>query len=325
MEIFKKPEKFVPRQLPLKRVKEQESKRVKGGGKWIFALFAGSIILSLGLWAYGNLKTGTGFQKIISPQIIPTPTPTPIPKKTTEVIDKVKDLVKNLKGAYGVYVFNLTTKQSYGVLENEVFPAASLIKLPVFLTLYQEAEAGRIDLETKYTLKNSDKQTGAGGMQYKPAGTVYTYRQVAELTGKQSDNTAFFVLRKILGDEKIQKTINDLGMTKTSLSKNETTPQDLGLFFRKLYAGSVVGREHRDEILSFLTETFDESRIPVGVPEGTRVAHKIGTDIGVISDAGIVFAQKPFILVILSKDALEKETLETLPEITMIVWEFESK
>ena len=88
-------------------------------------------------------------------------------------------------------------------------------------------------------------------------------------------------------------------MTKTSLVKNETTPADVGLFFRKLYAGSIVSREHRDEILGYLTETFDESRIPAGVPEGTRVAHKIGIEIGIISDAGIVFSQKPFILVIM--------------------------
>lgn len=325
MEIFKKPEKFVPRQLPLKRVKEQESKRVKGGGKWIFALFAGSIILSLGLWVYGSLKTGTGFQKIISPQVVPTPTPTPTPKKTTEVTLEISDLVKNLKGEYGIYVFNLTTKQGYGINEDEIFPAASLIKLPVFLTLYQEVEAGRIDLSSKYTLKNSDKQAGAGGMQYKPAGTVFTYRQMAELMGKQSDNTAVFVLRKILGDSKIQETIDNLGMSKTSLVKIETTSQDLGLFFRKLYAGSIVSREHRDEILGYLTETFDESRIPAGVPEGTRVAHKIGTDIGVISDAGIVFSQKPFILVIISKNVLEKEAKEVLPKITKEVWEFENK
>ncbi len=323
MAIFKQSDQFVPRKLPGKILKPIP--KPKGGGKWILTLFAGSIVLSLGLWAYGSLKTGTGIQKIISPQVVPTPTPTPTPKKTAEITDKVSDLTKNLKGEYGIYVFNLTTKQGYGVNEDEIFPAASLIKLPVFLTLYQEAEAGRIDLETKYTLKNSDKQAGAGGMQYKPAGTVFTYRQMAELMGKQSDNTAVFVLRKILGDQKIQSTIDNLGMTKTSLSKNETSPQDLGLFFRKLYAGSIVSREHRDEILGYLTETFDESRIPAGVPEGTRVCHKVGTEIGIISDAGIVFSQKPFILVIMSENVKELEAKEVLPKIAKEVWEFENK
>lgn len=162
-------------------------------------------------------------------------------------------------------------------------------------------------------------------MQYKPVGTLYTYKQMAQLMGNQSDNTAFSVLRTILGDDKIQAVINDLGMEKTSLVKNETTPSDIGLFFRKLYAGGIITREHRDEILTYLTKTAFEDRIPVGVPEGIKVAHKIGNEIGVIADAGIVFAPQPFILVIKSKDVLEKEAKEVLPKIAKAVWEFEIK
>jgi len=51
----------------------------------------------------------------------------------------------------------------------------------------------------------------------------------------------------------------------------------------------------------------------------------VGTDIGVISDAGIVFGKRPFIVVIMSSDVLEKEAKEVLPEIVKAVWEFESK
>lgn len=334
MGIFQRNEQFVPQELPLGKIK-REVVKPKGGRKWIFLLLVGTIVVSLAFWFYGNLKSETGFPGIISSKPAIAPTPTPVPKKTVEVTDKIQDLVKNLKGTYGAYVYNLTTKQSYGLLENEVLPAASLMKLPVILTLYQEAEAaqlrqdsagqGRIDLETKYTLTNTDKQGGAGSMQYKPAGTVYTYKQMAELMGKQSDNTAFAVFRKILGEEKIQSVIDKLGMTKTSLARNETSPADIGLFFRKLYSGSIVSREHRDEIISFLTETAFEDRIPAGVPQGTKVSHKIGNEIGVISDAGIVFSEKPFILVILSKDVFEKEAQEVLLKITKVVWEFETK
>lgn len=323
MAIFKKTEEFIPRKLPLKMPRKKEEVKIPGGRKWILAFFLGTIILSLGFWVWGNKPQI--WQKPFSPAVItfrPTPTPQP---QTSEIENEIIQLTKSLKGSYGVYVYNLTGKWEYGVNQNETFPAASLIKLPVFLSLYQEVEAGRIDLETKYTLKNSDKQKGAGNMQYKPAGTVFTYRQMAELMGKQSDNTAFYVFQRILSDAKIQATIDNLGMTKTSLKENETSPADIGLFFRKLYAGSIVSREHREEILDYLTETFEETRIPAGVPEGTRVAHKIGTEIGSISDAGIVFSQKPFILVIISKNVLEKEAQEILPKITKAVWEFETE
>jgi len=94
--------------------------------------------------------------------------------------------------------------------------------------------------------------------------------------------------------------------------------------FKKFYEGKLINQEHRDELLQFLTNTDFEGRIPKGVPEGVRVAHKIGTLAGIYSDAGIIFAEEPFVLVIMSRDARESEALEVLPEITQAVWEFET-
>ncbi|MDO8551380.1 MAG: serine hydrolase [bacterium] len=339
MDFFRRGEKedfkisdFKPRELPLtKKIKCKEVK--EGGGRWIFGLLLGSILLSVGFFLWGRFAQGEGFDSTPPDDLIsisltnPTsvPTPTPIIRKTDKVVSQIKEETQNLKGGFGVYVFNLTTKQTYGLSEDEVFMAASLIKLPVLLVLYQEAEAGRIDLDAKYVLKQADKQGGAGSMQYKPAGTVYTYRKMAELMGQQSDNTAFMVTRNLLGDEKIQTAINKLGMAKTSLRTNETSPSDIGLFFRKLYGGSLLTREHRDELLNFLTKTAFEDRIPAGLPADVRVAHKIGSEIGVYSDGGIVFAPKPFVLVILSKGIIEREAKLALPQTTKTVWEFETE
>ena len=114
-------------------------------------------------------------------------------------------------------------------------------------------------------------------------------------------------------------------MRKTSLKKYETTPEDVGMFFRQLYQGGVVNKENQDEILRFLSKTAFEEWMPAGLANDIRVAHKIGKDIGTFSDAGIIFAQKPFVLVIMSKNAKEKEAQEILPKITKAVWEFENK
>jgi len=81
-----------------------------------------------------------------------------------------------------------------------------------------------------------------------------------------------------------------------------------------------VNRENREELLSYLTKTAWEERIPAGVPEGVRVSHKVGTEIGVIADGGIVFAPKPYILVIMSKDVIEKEAKELLPRISGLIY-----
>lgn len=308
--------------------------RKKGGDrKWVLGIFLATIIFSLLSLVTGNKSFNFGnflgkfSLKSSSSQISPTPTPTPTipPKKTEEIVKKISNITADLQGTYGVYVFNLSTKHSYGVNTQEVFTAASLIKLPVFYSVYKEIEANKFSLETKYVLTQKDKLGGAGSMQYKPAGTIYTYEQMLELMGQLSDNTAFNVFRNIVGDEKIQENIDNLGMKNTSLKENESTPEDMGLFFRKLYANSIISVEHRDQTLKFLTKTAYEDRIPAGVPTNIIVAHKIGNEIGVFSDAGIIFGPRPFILVIMSKDALEKEAKTALPEITQTVWAFETE
>lgn len=252
----------------------------------------------------------------------PTATPTPRFEKEKEAVQK---LIEPLRGEYGIYFQDLTSEDSFSINGKLKFQAASLNKLPVMLTLYREAEAGRIKLDEAYKIKAEDKRNGAGALQYKAVGFEVTLRQMAEFMGKQSDNTAFNILSNILGNDKIQSTVNQLGMKDTSFVDWETTPEDIGLYFRKLYKEKVVTNKDRDEILSYLTDTIWEDRIPVGLPKGTKVSHKIGTEIGVISDAGIVFSEKPFILVIMSQEANEIEAKKALPEITKAVYDLFSK
>lgn len=311
MDIFKKKEKKPPKELKKNRVV-------------ILAVLGVTLIVigSVSFYRDGEkiLRKVFGTKTIVSidvPENRLRPTPTP---KFIKEMAEIESLVENLKGDYGVFVQDLATGEGYGFNTEKIFTAASLIKLPVLLTLYKEAEAGNLDLDTKYALKVGDKRGGAGSLQYKPVGYVTTYRKMAELMGEQSDNTAFNVLSKILSEEKIQKIIDDLGMKRTSFADGETMPGDICLFFYKLYTQNILVKDDRDEILSFLTNTIWEDRIPAGIPKEIKVAHKIGTEVGVISDAGIVFSQKPFILVILSEGVLEKEAKEVLPKIAEIVY-----
>jgi len=327
--IFKPEQQEIPELKPL--IKKPVRKEKAGNGRRvIIGLFLTTVVVSLGFWLKAEIP-GL-WEKITSPLVI---SDIPLQKKfdPSSVLTEIENLTKDLRGNYGVYVYQLDGKNEYGIHQGEIFPAASLMKLPVMLTLYQEAQlrqgsAGQASvdfLETKYKLTEKDKINGAGILQGKPVGSTYTYRQLAEFMGQYSDNTANNILVKVLGQEKIQQTISKLGMTKTSFKNYTTTPEDIGIFFRQLYQGGIVNKENQDEILRFLTKTAFEEWIPAGVPKDIRVAHKIGKDIGTFSDGGIIFAEKPFVLVIMSKDAKESEAKEVLAKITQVVREFETR
>lgn len=260
------------------------------------------------------------------PTIIPIPTPV-----FEELKKEVEEMVKPLKGMYGVYFESLdtrilgykdtTAKKSFNINGETKFTAASMIKLPVLITLYREAEAGRVNLDEEYTLKQADKWTGSGSLYYRPVGTVVSYRKMAELMGQQSDNTAWHIIENLLGKTKIEQTIKILGMRDSSYADGVITPNDIGLLFRKLYQEPILSEKSRDEILRYLTKTIYENRLPAGLPEGIRMAHKVGSEIRVISDGGIVYGEKPYVLVVLSQEVNEIEAGKVLPEIGKLVYE----
>ena len=238
-----------------------------------------------------------------------------------EIIKEFNEKVKNASGVYGLYIIDLETGYSYGIRQNEVFQAASLIKLPVMAAMYEKFESGEYSKDKVYSLKNEDKIAGTGSLYSKPVGTEISYQNLVKLMGKQSDNTAFHITRGLLGDEEIMNVSRKYGMTSTSLEKNETTPEDIGKFLKSLYKSRFLSKESSDEILDYLTDTDFESWIKEGVPKEIRVAHKFGRDIHVVNDAGIVFSKSPYIVVIMSKGAVEKEADKLLPELSRMIYE----
>ena len=174
-------------------------------------------------------------------------------------------------------------------------------------------------------MKEGDKISGSGSLASKPAGTVLTFRDLARLMGKQSDNTAFGIVRKKLGEELIQKTIEEIGMTKTDLGENTTSPSDTGLLLTKLYRGELVSTKHKNEIFGYLTDTVYEQWLAAGVPKEIKVAHKYGREIHVVNDGGVVLTTKPYVVVIMTKGVVEREADEIFPTLSKIIYDFEIK
>jgi len=289
-----------------------EEEKEEGEGKRRRIIFV-LLLLTAGLsfLIYLGKQASPKIEEITQPAVFrssPAFSPSPSPVEKSKALELERILVGR-QGVYGVYSLNLETKEAVSVREKESFSAASLIKLPIVYTLYQQAQEGKINLEEKYTLREEDKVGGAGSLYQKEAGAVYSYRELARLCGKQSDNTAAAILEKVLGVEAIEATIRRLGMKNTSFSRRQTTPEDIALFWQELWEGDLK-EEYREEILNSLTETIFEEQIPAALPAGVKVAHKVGIDEGILHDAGIIFQDPPFVLVLMSKNNNREEAQE---------------
>jgi beta-lactamase class A len=244
--------------------------------------------------------------------------------KYKSAIKKFEDKTNSLSGTYGLYVSDLSSRESFGSHETETFQAASLIKLPVMAAYYKEVEKGSVNPLERYILKDSDKVAGSGSIQYEKSGKVYTYQQLVSLMGKQSDNTAFNVVKKKIGEEKLNKYVQEFGMTKTSIVNNDSSPQDIGVFFERLWNGEIMGDENKEALLDSLTNTIYEDYLPAGIPDEIRVAHKYGREVHVLNDAGIVFTDRPFVIVIMTKGIVDKEVKGVFPNLVEDVYVFKT-
>jgi len=235
---------------------------------------------------------------------------------------KIERYLSSYQGIYGLCFYDLQQDKGFALLGERGFPAASLIKLPVAFALYRQAEEGKINLEEKYTLQEKDKIKGSGILYLKPAGEEFTYRELARLMLNKSDSTAQLILARKIGRSYIQQTIEELGMQATDYKNGETTPIDMAVFFHRLLDPSFLSSSSREEILSFLTKTIFEEQIPAGLPQEATIAHKVGIEKGVLSDAGVIsYQEKRFILVILSDQVSREEAEKVLPAITRMIWQ----
>jgi len=212
-------------------------------------------------------------------------------KVSQEKIDKTKKMFKDLtneySGIYAFYIYDIKGDYYYGLNYQEEMQAASLIKLPV---MYMAMKSN----------KNLD---------------------LVEAMGKRSDNSAFVKMLGILGRENVNKTISDLGMTHTSVSENMTTPEEVGIFFKKLYKNELLSRDQTKDLETYMTDTNFENWIRPGIPEDITFVHKYGREAHVVNDAGIVMSDKPFVMVIMTDGVIEREADDLIPKLAKLLYD----
>jgi beta-lactamase class A len=243
------------------------------------------------------------------------------------LLDQLRAAITPLQGTYAVAVVDCSTGAMYGLDLDTSFGAASVNKLEILVDLYQRAENGQLDLDQTLTLSDADIQHyGTGVIQAPNAPRTYSLRQLAALMVEESDNTAAYVLEQYLGHDAIQSAMRTWGLRQTSLAPSDmTTPADAATLLERLYQHKLLSAQSTDVLLTLLTHTVFTDRIAAGVPAGVPVAHKVGTDVGVFNDAGLVLApQRPFVLVVLSSGADETEAETGIALVTKDVYTFET-
>ena len=242
-----------------------------------------------------------------------------------ELDERLETISRAHPGTQGAVVFDPLSGESASLNADRRFVAASLSKLYALLTLYRTAATGEVDLEDEITMRASDVWAEGTGVLYgQPVGTTMTLRECATYLIEDSDNTAEVMLNRYLGEEEIEAELRRVGATSTSYwVPNTTTPNDVLLVLKAIADPSHTSPELSAEMLDIMTGTSFEDRLPQPLPEGTRVAHKIGSWETTFSDAGIVLpegaggAEEGYYVVVFSDGVPEGVARETIRDVSL--------
>lgn len=268
---------------------------------------------------------------IVSPvaaieRISPTSRPTSPPRNKRNLEELIQEVITDTIPGYSIIVEDLLHPFRIELGEQDIYAAASISKLPILFTLYDELIKGTISKEQTITLTEDVRQDyGTGSMRYARNGTVYSVEKMAELMIKQSDNTAAYILaRHILTPEKIQSYADSKGLTETSIAENTTTNKDMNLLLKALVTGKLFSPEITQEILGLLTDSDFEDRLPANLPKEAIIYHKIGTAIAQLHDVGIVKSPSSlyYIGVFTKGVSDEPGATEQIAEISRVVYDY---
>ncbi|MDN3689313.1 serine hydrolase [Cyclobacterium jeungdonense] len=192
---------------------------------------------------------------------------------------------------------------------NKKVPSASIIKIPILLTLLEAVDKGELALDSVHVLKSQDKVGGAGELQFVPDGTELTFRFLAREMIRISDNSATNILIEQLGMNRIQDWLSIRGFTDTQLNRkmmdfdaierghqNYTSPTEINRILLMLVQKDKLPANSIAEALVILKSCEDNETLTAFLPTKLEVAHKTGTLDYVRGDAGIIFGRRPLIL-----------------------------
>jgi beta-lactamase class A len=103
---------------------------------------------------------------------------------------------------------------------------------------------------------------------------------------------------------------------------NTATARCLEILLTAIAEGKAVDADSSRQMVEILERQKFNEGIPAGVPAATRVAHKTGEITKIHHDAAIVYAPRPFVLVILVRGlAEEKESSAVIVDITKALYQ----
>lgn len=303
----------MPLRQNLKKSNLLYSRKFSKKKKKSFPLVGLLVLIVVGFLGYKAFnQTGQNEKKenVVAKTIEKVKKPEPNPAET---LAGIETYLAQQVGEYGYYVVEVDSGKEFGNRGDQVYVAASTVKVGIASYVYSQIEAGNISPEKYLTYTSSDYEGGTGSLQASPIGSKFKVSYLLDRMIKVSDNVATNILIRTYGRTNIQNYLNSKGLGEVNMAKNQVTPRVMAKMLAMLERGDLIPEESRVELVTYMKNSILPTRIVAGVPQTVPVAHKIGTQTQAISDVGIVYLSgKTYAIAVYSKLITNVEVAESV-------------
>lgn len=243
---------------------------------------------------------------------------------TNEKIEEyITDINSFLSTTYNVSIIykDLEREYTYTYNTNRVYYAASTIKALVALYTYEKAREGEINLDDTLTYNMFYPLDASKYMSTKNYGDKISFRDLVKYTVEVSDNTAYKMLLDHFGKAKISEYGQSLGATNTLDTEDiygNITPEDAIKYMQALNDFINNNGELGIELKTyFINAEQNDLALP---EENIEAAHKYGEYSNSYHDIGIVYAEHPYLLVVLTEEG-SKDFQSIVKDISKKIYE----
>ncbi len=259
--------------------------------------------------------------------------PTAVELLEQKTLERIRAVNTSLNGVLGFHAIDLTSGHTLFLNSGTIFPQASSIKIAIMIQMFKSARAGAFNLPGPVILDPRETVAGSGHLQIllRTGPVTMTVRDLIGAMIETSDNTAANRCISMVGIERVNRTLEEMGFRATRLQRrmldtaaaakdqeNIGTPQEMAHLVDLIYHGKAVDAEASKEMLVMMQRVNADMRKVI--PASIAVAAKPGDLTGVKCETGIVFLpNRPFALSVAS--TFLDEGRNPVGEVTRIVYE----
>ncbi len=257
--------------------------------------------------------------------VVAAPAPPLDARADTAALRRVIDSIADAhRGVVGYSITNLETGEHLERRGDETFPTASLIKVPVLVTLFDLAEQKQLSLDDPVVLTELDKVGGAGQLQFLRTPLTLRLWDVAWLMSTLSDNTGTNLVLDRIKIRRVWQKMEALGLPHTKVHSGSmtriasvapdssakyglgvTTPNEMATLFALMAQGRAVSAAADSTMLWILRHNEDNSKL-ARFNYNVRLSHKTGDVDQARTDCGVFYLPARVATCVLTKDNADR-------------------